>query len=170
MCWVNAAKNMRLNLDKYVKNKKINGNMFADIHKLQLAQTDEIFIKAANLFCLKYIEQNSFIKYFQSEWIQKRSGWHEGVSHHCPSTNNAQEATHRVIKLIQTMRRLKSMAEMKKLLFDIVSEWSVTTSTQTFSDSRKITSGDLVDAYIWNKSNIQIIRDPEDGEDSPQQN
>lgn len=170
MCWAHAAKNMRLALDKYVKNKKTNGNIFADIHKLQLAQTDEIFHKAARLFCQKYNDQNSFLEYFKSEWVEKRCGWHEGVAHHCPSTNNAQEATHRVIKLIQTMRRLKSMAEMKKLLFDIVFEWSALTTTQPFSEATKVTNSDFVDAYIWNKSNIIIMRDPKDKEADLQQN
>ena len=109
------------------------------------------------------------MKYFESEWVVKRFGWHEGVSHHCLIANNAQEATHRVIKLIQTMRRLKSMAEMKKLLFDIVFEWSEIIATQRFSEARKITNADYVEAYIWNKSNIMIMRDPEDNEDGLQQ-
>lgn len=165
MCWAHAAKNMRLALDKHVKNKKINGNMFADLHKLQLAQSDKIFQKAARLVCLKYNEQISFVKYFKLEWLGKRCGWHEGVSHHCPSTNNAQEATHRAIKLIHTMRRLKSMLEMKKLLFDVVFEWSEVAANEPSSQARKLTSQDYIDAYIWNQNNVSIMRDPKDQED-----
>ena len=78
MCWAHAAKNMRMQLDKHVKNKKINGQIFADIHKLQLSQTDDIFNKAAILFCNKYEQNDSFVKYFRKEWMSiwmaRRSG------------------------------------------------------------------------------------------------
>ena len=30
------------------------------------------------------VEFKQFVKYFESEWVVERSGWHEGVSHHCP--------------------------------------------------------------------------------------
>jgi hypothetical protein len=100
--------------------------LFVDeIETLQLAQNERIFTKASKLFIKKWIKtQPNFIEYFQTEWLTSRKGWYEGVRHLTRSTNNALEATNRVIKAENTLRERLPLSRFKVLAFEIVEKWS----------------------------------------------
>jgi hypothetical protein len=68
--------------------------------------------------------QPNFIEYFQTGWLTSRKGWYEGVRHLTPSTNNALEATNRVIKAKNTLRERLPLSKFKVLAFEIVEKWS----------------------------------------------
>ena len=50
------------------------------------------------------------LKYFINEWLSSKDGWYEGYQTHRPSTNNALEATNRVIKDEDTLRERLPLA------------------------------------------------------------
>lgn len=168
MCWAHASKKMKEHLDKYVKDPKMNQQIYADILKLQLSQSQEIFSKAAILFLHEHRAEENFVNYFKKEWIDKRTGWYEGVSHMCPSTNNAQEATHRAIKLLWTMHNRIGLKEMGALVLEIIFSWSNDLGTDfPFANERTITAKDKISAYIWVRfSKNEILQDPDDVDDS----
>jgi hypothetical protein len=74
-------------------------NLLNDIDALKLAQSKRIFTKASNLFI-------------------------KDVQHFTPSTNNALEATNRVIKDENTFRKRLPLSRFKVLVFEIVEKWS----------------------------------------------
>ncbi|CAF2148675.1 unnamed protein product [Rotaria magnacalcarata] len=96
-----------------------------DIELLQLAQTEQMFFKASNLFIKKWMKkQPIFINYFQDEWLTTLHGWYEGVGHFTPSTNNALESTNNVMKKERTLRERLPLSRFKVLACEIVEKWS----------------------------------------------
>lgn len=173
MCWAHACRRMKERLDVSVKNNKLNQQIFADIHKIQLAQSTFVFEKAAQLFCKKHQRSApDFIRYFNREWVDTRIGWHEGVAQMCPSTNNAQESIHNSIKRLFMMRQRVSMADMLQKSFDIIRCFSVEMNIDCpFASERDLNDDDWINAYIWNKEKDQtIVRDPDDKMDGDEEN
>ena len=100
-------------------------DLINDIEALQVAQSERIFTKAANFFIKKWSSRESnFIECFKSEQLTSHNGWYEGVRHFTPSTNNALEATNRVIKDENTSRERLPLSRFKVLAFKIVEKWS----------------------------------------------
>ena len=52
----------------------------------------------------KWKNEEKFLQYFSSQWLNSKNGWFEGLATYVPSTNNALEATNRVIKDEDTLR------------------------------------------------------------------
>jgi len=63
---------------------------------------------------------SSFIEYFRSEWLTSHNGWYEGMLHFTPITNNALEATNRVINDENTFRERLPLPRFKVLAFETV--------------------------------------------------
>jgi len=88
-----------------IVDKSAQEDLLNDVDALQLAQSERIFTKASNLFIKKWTRsQPDFVEYFRREWLTSHDAWYEGVEHFTPSTNNALEATNRVIKDENTFR------------------------------------------------------------------
>ncbi|CAF1157053.1 unnamed protein product [Adineta steineri] len=100
-------------------------DLMEDIDALQLAQSEQIFTKASNLFIRKWNRKEpTFIEYFQKEWLTSHRGWYEGIQQLTPSTNNGLESNNRVIKDENTFRERLSLSRSKILTFEMVQKWS----------------------------------------------
>lgn len=95
MCWAHMRRNTskRANL---IKDKKKRCEFMADIDKLQLSRSTQIFEKAAQLFVNKWRAVSSdIVEYIEDEWLKQHPTWYEGYARNTPSTNNALESFNR---------------------------------------------------------------------------
>ena len=71
-----------------------------DLQTIQIAFSQGVFHLLVTLFKQKWSKFYDFLHYFEEEWVIKNSLWYEGASFSmsAPSTNNALESTHLVIK------------------------------------------------------------------------
>ncbi|CAF4458659.1 unnamed protein product, partial [Rotaria sp. Silwood2] len=101
-------------------------------------------------------------QYFSSEWLESKNGWYEGLAIYVPSTNNALEATSRVIKDEDTLRERLVLSRFTVVLFSIVNKWSKERNP-TLINSKKFEYQPLIalshwtDAYNWVKLNKEVI-------------
>jgi hypothetical protein len=122
----------------------------------------KIFDIATRLFLKKWKSQEKFIQYFSSEWLESKNGWYEGLAMYVPSTNNALEATNRVIKDEDTLRERLVLSRFTVVLFSIVNKWSKERNP-TRINSKKIEQQPVIklshwtDAYNWVKLNKEVI-------------
>lgn len=97
-----------------------------DLDKLQLACSASAFDSASKLFTEKWENvSKEFVQYFNDEWLVKNLNWYEGFAKHTLSTNNALEATNRVIKDEQTFRERLDLSHFRVVLFDMIRQWSL---------------------------------------------
>ncbi|CAF0884366.1 unnamed protein product [Didymodactylos carnosus] len=82
-----------------VEDKNLHTEIMDDDDTLQLSKDNTTFEIAIKLFLKKWKNQEQFIHYFSSEWLESKNGWYEGLEMYVSSTNNALEATNRVIKM-----------------------------------------------------------------------
>jgi hypothetical protein len=98
-----------------VKDKQLWIEVRSDISTLQLARCFEEFNAAKELWSRKYQDNPAtaeFQKYFYEEYLNKWSGWYEGIANRFPTTNNGLEATNRWIKDQGTLRSRLAMSLM----------------------------------------------------------
>ena len=74
-----------------------------DICNIQLAENYEMFMKSFDLFKTKWSElKNSkvdtFISYFEEQWVKVNFNWFEGAYDGIPSHDNGLESTNRYVK------------------------------------------------------------------------
>jgi hypothetical protein len=111
MCWAHMKRKIE-NRVCQVNDKDAAREIIEDIELLQLSNSKPVFNLGIKLFMKKWKMNNKqknqsimdFLNYFDKEWIQSNPGWYEGVQLYTPSTNNALEATNKVIKDDGTFR------------------------------------------------------------------
>jgi hypothetical protein len=111
MCWAHMKRTVE-NRACHIDDKNAAKEIIDDIELLQLCNSKPVFKLALTLFMKKWRMSNKqknlsildFLTYFDKEWIQSNSGWYEGIQLNTPSTNNALEATNKVIKDDGTFR------------------------------------------------------------------
>lgn len=161
-CNFHVQKSIQKKSKSEIKNEEVRANVMSDIKVLQLAQSEEVFKKAADLLISKWERKvPRFTKYFYDNFILKRSNWYEGFSGLSPSTNNGQESSHAKIKLIFTNKKRVSMQEMKVLCGKIVNSWSKDLSFEKpFVTKVEIKEDEEIKAYLWSKNlKIEVLAD-----------
>ena len=123
MCWFHMRKNVEKKL-YLVEDKALHDVIMNDIETLQLSTNKKIFDIATGLFLKKWKNEEKFLQYFSSQWLNSKNGWFEGLATYVPSTNNALEATNRVIKDEDTLRERLVLSRFTVVLFSIVNKWS----------------------------------------------
>ena len=159
MCWAHMRRKVVKKIEAMVE-KMDQEDLIEDVEALQLAQSEQIFTKASILFIKKWKKkQPTFVEYFENEWLASHNGWYEGIQHLTPSTNNALEATNRVIKDENTFRERLPLARFKVLTFEIVEKWSklYERNLKQFYDKPTVTLDIWTKSYQWVKLNKSII-------------
>lgn len=158
MCWSHVRRAVVLKLPSFFKSKTHQNEVVYDLDKLQLSRTTGDFDKAANLFIEKWRKHSEdFANYFTNEWLNKNRLWYEGVARNVPSTNNAQEATHKAIKDRHTIRNRFDLGKFREVLYQMVRSYSIEYSSGIREFHQKV----LIDlptwtaAYNWAKKNAQ---------------
>ena len=77
---------------------------------------------AVKLFLKKWKSEERFLDYFLSEGLGSKSGWYEELELNLPSTNNALEATNRVIRNEDTIRVRLPLSRFTVIVFEVVSK------------------------------------------------
>lgn len=125
MCWAHVRRNVSKNLSKFISDKKKQAIFMSELDKLQLSRSPQIFETASKLFIDKWeTVSKDLVKYFKDEWLVKNPNWYEGYAVGAPSTNNALEATNRVIKDEQTFRERLDLSQLRIVLFNMITQWS----------------------------------------------
>jgi hypothetical protein len=159
MCWAHMRRKIVKKVES-IMDKLIQEDLLNDVDALQLAQSKRIFTKASNLFIKKWTKaQPDFVEYFRREWLTSHDAWYEGVQHFTPSTNNALEATNRVIKDENTFRERLPLSRFKELVFEIVEKWSKSyqRGLKQYNDKQTISLDLWTNGYQWVKSEKSIL-------------
>ena len=61
-----------------------------------------------------------FLNYSDNVWIKSNNGWYEGIQVYTPSTNNALEATNKVIKDDSTFRERHVLSRFLVIASNII--------------------------------------------------
>lgn len=136
--------------------------MIGDIDKLQLCQSHQIFDYGIQLFLDKWREVCiEFIQYFETEWLHKNRYWYEGARILTPKTNNALEATNRVIKNEHTLRRRYDFSRFRAVLCDMIKNWSLgyESGVNEYHTTPNIELKMWTTAYSLAKQNIEMFVD-----------
>lgn len=160
MCWSHMRRAVVQKLPSFFRSKDTQNEVLRDLDHLQLARSNEDFDKASELFVQKWRQSSEeFADYFTNEWLNKNRFWYEGVGRNVPSTNNAQEATHKAIKDRQTLRNRFDLGKFREVLYQMVSSYSI----EYDSGIREFHHKPLIDlsvwtaAYNWAKTNTPIV-------------
>lgn len=157
MCWAHMLKNVQKKVAALVAEKADQKAILADITFLQTIATVKQFEQARSLFLAKWESQVDFINYFMREWVAKNANWYEGAAQHTPSTNNALEATNRVLKDDVTKRERLSLSEFVAVLESTIGRYSRRCKTdQIFASVPTITKQTWIAAHHWAKSTHQL--------------
>lgn len=151
MCWAHMRRKVGEILPKYIRNKKKLFELFADLSKLQLSKSHELFDEASALFVAKWkVISADAMNYFEKEWLRKNRYWYEGaasdvcatsdITSNIPSTNNAAETANRLIKDEHTLRELFDLGQFRAVVFDMLKIWSLAyvEGEKEFHDSAEI--------------------------------
>lgn len=166
-CWFHVLKNIEKNLRILVKDKKHKLMILEDIHSLQLSKSKDIFEKASYLFIEKWTEDaGDFCLYFKDQWLLKNSNWFEGVLHKIPKTNNALEATNKIIKVEQTLRERLPLNQFIDILFEYIDQWgkSYECKLKEIKTLPDISLSMWTQAYQWAREGKQIQQSNNDNE------
>ncbi|XP_028175937.1 uncharacterized protein LOC114364130 [Ostrinia furnacalis] len=155
MCWAHAKKNIKTKLEQTVDKKKQN-DILEDIECLQAATSSQDFDIASELFIKKWENERVFIAYFKEEWLLKNRHWYLGASPGSPATNNALEATNKVIKDTHTLRERIPLSRFLIVATTIVTEWSQNKGIDSFATSYSVKLPDWTQAYQWVKMDIKV--------------
>jgi len=165
MCWAHMRRNVNKKLS-IVKNKETTQEILDDIDQLQLCESEKVFRNASSLFLKKWISrEEEFSTYFETEWLQNLNSWYEGYNIFTSSTNNALEATNRVIKDEHTFRERQPLSRFFTIANDIVHNWSKARNPNqsdpvVFSTEPTITLKKWTDAYHFAKSSKSVLEQP----------
>ena len=109
-------------------------------------------------------KEQSFIEYFENEWIKLNPNWFEGIRHHTPSTNNALESFNKVIKDEETIRERLPLSRFRVIIMQSIEKWSKEYPRQLkfFVARPSITLELWTKSYQWAKSNKQTIEETDD--------
>ncbi len=123
MCWYHMRERVIKKLC-LIEDKDLHSEIMDDVDALQLSKNKTIFDMAVKLFLKKRKSQERFLDYFSSEWLGSKSDRYEGLELYVPSTNNALEATNRVIEDEDTIRERLPLSRFTIVVFEIVNKWS----------------------------------------------
>jgi hypothetical protein len=159
MCWAHMRRNVSKKIESLVKPEN-KARVLEDIEKLQKVSSQELFGKATNLFFEKWnTKEDSFLLYFEAEWINSNSNWYEGFRHFTPSTNNCLESSNKVIKDEDTLRERMPMGRFKVVVFEMVEKWSRSykNNLKKIDKTPKIDLPTWTSAYQWAKSKKKVL-------------
>lgn len=159
---MNCDKRMKTEVPDEKERKKIK----SDICTLQLCQSEDIFLKAAELFIKKYeVKYNTFTMYFRQQHVNQFPNWYEGKAMFAPSTNNALESRNGKVKQLWTNHRRLPMNEMIVLVDKMINDWSLDLVQNPFVEAPIYTEDEIIDAYIYAKKNVEVLEDPDNSSD-----
>ncbi len=100
--------------------------------------------------------------YFDNEWVKSNGGWYEGIQLYTPSTNNALEATNKVIKDDEAFRERHVLSRFLTIISNIINNWSVerdssSTNAKIFATEPSICLQLWTSSYQWAKTKKDII-------------
>ena len=161
MCWFHMPENVEKKL-YLVEDKALHDVIMNDIETLKLSTNKKVFDIATRLFLKKWKSEEKFLQYFSSQWLNSKNGWFEGLATYVPSTNNALEATNRVIKDEDTLRERLVLSRFTVVLFSIVNKWSkerdpTLINSKKFEHKPLITLSVWTDAYNWVQLNKDVM-------------
>jgi hypothetical protein len=159
MCWIHMLRNVEKQLNS-VGLKEYKEQIISDIKIIQKSFSKEHFNYSIHLFTTKWqskniSEINSFLHYFDKEWISSSNcGWYEGMHIRIPKQNNALEANNLVIKTHHTLRSRLSLSHYLHNATTMLNQWSIdrTKPENIFQHSFEIDSYWSL-AYTWLKEN-----------------
>jgi len=99
----------------------------------------EIFLKKWS----KNERVKPFLNYFESEYLNSRSGWYEGNAPGFPSTNNGRESLNNQIKEEGTLRLKLPLGEFFTCSLKLVKDWSIERSPESPNFKPFVTSPTL---------------------------
>lgn len=149
MCWAHMRRAFSKKIKTFIKDKKKENELLYDLDKLQLSRSDDAFNRAADLFVSKWEQESQdLMEYFTNEWLVKHRFWYEGVAQHIPSSNNAQEATHKAIKDKHTIRQRFDLGRFREVLFQMIKQYSC---EYTYG-IREVHRKPLIDLPVWTEA------------------
>ena len=161
---------MFLNHTSHINDPTVAEEIMNDIEMLHLSNSSSIFELALTLFIKKWKIKNktkdqsiiNFLSYFENKWIKSNNGWYEGIQLYTPSTNNALEATNKVIKDDGTFRERHFLSRFLVIASNIINDWSVerdpsSINAKSFSIELSINLNLWTAAYHWAKSPKEVI-------------
>lgn len=158
MCWAHMRRAVVKKLPSYIRDKKTQIEFLFDVDKLQICRSNASFDEAASLFVLKWsqINEEFITDYFIPEWLETNRYWYEGVAAYVPSHNNAQEATHKVIKDNHTIRERFDLGKFRAVLFDMVKQYSdeYANGIREYFVKPSIPLPIWTSAYHWARENV----------------
>lgn len=166
MCWFHVKKAVRKNINRLVKDTRVQSEILSDMNLLNLSSNKETFEKASSYFLVKYSTFQDFCLYFKTEWLENHPNWYEGAYllapgvKFAPSTNNACESWNRNIKDEKSKRKRYPLNVFKKKIL----EWTVDWSREYYSGAKVFVTTPTIDlplwtlAYKWVKMNKPIKR------------
>lgn len=161
MCWAHVIPAVQLHAKTLIPKAKQN-ELLEDLRQIQVISSPEIFDAVMKLFLKKWESYPNFIEYFTKQWIHLNPNWYEGAKILTPSTNNALEATNRVIKDDRTFRERLPLPRFIEVLYHIIDDWGLRydANLSEFSDVPTIHLPLWTKSYQWAKLNkkIQITR------------
>ena len=126
--WAHVNLNIRDEL-KHIRDKVQKEEVMADISKLQLSKSKQIFEAALKLFMIKWKSFDDegidkFIDSFVKDYVNQRCGWYEAIAPYCPSTSNSSESTNKRIKDEFTFRERWPLGRFLPQTLTIMRAWS----------------------------------------------
>jgi hypothetical protein len=70
-------------------------------------------------------EVQTFLDYFQMQWLDSYSGWFESYAPGVPSTNNSLEAINYTVKALHTLRERLPLSRFLIVGTNLVKSWSL---------------------------------------------
>jgi hypothetical protein len=123
MCWFHVEKNYETQLN-LIDDANDRIRIDRDIKMLQASSSPEIFHSVFALFEVRWSKYKEFVNYFKAEWYNTQPNWYEGYAPGLPSTNNALEATNRVIKDENTFGERLQFSRFLVCALELAENWS----------------------------------------------
>lgn len=122
MCYVHVKRAIDRRAINKPKNKPL---IKADLDHLSLAYDKKTFNTGCELLLAKWQEEEEqFVDYFKSTWIDHNEKWYVGAGIGISNDNNLLESFFGNVKIHQTFFRRKGINEFKERLLNIVSDRS----------------------------------------------
>lgn len=150
MCWAHARKDMKTKLEQTIELENQN-YILKDIDCLQTATSPQVFDLASELFLKKWEKEEAFTNYFKEEWLVNNRYWYLGVAPNSPITNNALEATNKLIRDYNTLRERLPLSRFVVAASNIVTKWSENPEIESFATIYTVKLSDWTEAYQWVK-------------------
>lgn len=147
-CWTHTKNEIKTAIEQMDEKKQ--NCILDDVECLHLATSREDFNKAAELFLLKWEEEQDFTNYFREEWLVRHRNWHLGAGN-SPTTNDAVQATN---KHITDSKLIYERLPIKRFLItasEIVTDWSQNKTLNSFSTKYTVKLTDWAEAHEWLK-------------------